>query len=207
MEAGVDFDFHAVFRQLAGLDSILQSGGRCNREGKREEGWVFIFETDEMPKSDMGIRSNITAAILREYEDITSVECIEDYYNRLFQYYDKNITQNSIASFGGNRFLTSIPFRSYAESFEYIKADTIGIVVDRTEDSHRLIGQLEVGNMGVRRKLQKYTVALSKYQFDELYKLGIVQDYSGVFVLGNNDYYDKSMGLVLNIDKDKNYIA
>lgn len=207
VEAGVDFDFHAVFRQLAGLDSILQSGGRCNREGKREEGWVFIFETDEMPKSDMGIRSNITAAILREYEDITSVECIEDYYNRLFQYYDKNITQNSIASFGGNRFLTSIPFRSYAESFEYIKADTIGIVVDRTEDSHRLIGQLEVGNMGVRRKLQKYTVALSKYQFDELYKLGIVQDYSGVFVLGNNDYYDKSMGLVLNIDKDKNYIA
>lgn len=207
VEAGVDFDFQVVFRELAGLDSILQSGGRCNREGKRKEGWVYVFETEDIPKGDMGIKANITSAIIQEYEDIASMECIRDYYNRLFQYYDKNILSNSIATFGGIRHLASIPFRSYAESFEYIKTDTIGIVVDRFEDSHRLIERLKSGDLSISHKLQRYTVAIYPYQYDELYKLGIIKNYSGVWVLENNDYYDEAMGLMVKTEHDKNYIV
>ncbi len=54
IEAGVDLDVHTVYRETAGLDSILQAGGRCNREGKRAMADVFIFDLADEAKEGSG---------------------------------------------------------------------------------------------------------------------------------------------------------
>ncbi|MGN0115402.1 MAG: CRISPR-associated helicase Cas3' [Acutalibacteraceae bacterium] len=197
IEAGVDFDFQAVFRQLSGLDSILQSGGRCNREGKYDCGDVYIFDTNEQLNNDMGLRVEIAKSLLNEHHDISSPECIEQYYERLYDFKSTKIEQNSIAKDASS--IDGIPFRSYAESFEFISDYTVGIVIDNNDEADELLQRLKYGDYSVKRKLQKYTVSLRKYEFDNAYKLGILQEFdSGIFVLANNSYYSEDVGLELD---------
>jgi len=205
VEAGVDFDFQAVFRQLAGLDSILQSGGRCNRDGNLDHGDVFIFEIDEKPKDDMKVRSSIVKDMLDKGNDISSEECIKEYYNRLFNFSDDVIEENTIAKkcSGFDR----IPFRTYAESFELIKDETISIVIDNCDETSDLLAQIRFGGKDARRKLQRFTVSLKLHgEFDNALKSGLIHDTGyGVYVLSNNDYYKDETGLDINYQPDYIY--
>lgn len=202
VEAGVDLDFEAVFRQLAGLDSILQSGGRCNREGRREIGDVYVFETDGTMSGDLQIRANITESLICEFDNIASTECIETYYNRLFDFYKERIEQNSIAK--DCKGIENVPFRKYAEDFDFIKDDTVGVVIDNCKESAELVNKLKYGDHSVKRKLQRYTVALKRHtEFEKAYSIGIVDDFgTGVYILTNPSYYNKETGLDLDMTQD-----
>lgn len=207
IEAGVDLDFEAVFRQLAGLDNILQAAGRCNRGGERDFGDVYVFETDDSLKGDLQIRANIARSLLEEYEDISSAECIEEYYNRLIYSNKNQIDNQSIACFNNVKCTCAgIPFRSYAQQFKFIKDDAIGVVVDNCEEAHELIVRLKNGDFSVKRSLQKYTVALKAHgEFDKALKSGIVDDFgTGVYILTSPENYNSETGL--DIDKSDDII-
>lgn len=209
VEAGVDLDFNTVFRQLSGLDSILQAGGRCNREGKDAKGYVYVFDIDETYRkgSDLAMRINKTKGLLKKYQDITSYDCIKEYYDGIFDFNQSRIAENSIAKYNeqsnsfdrqGLMLPYSIPFRSYAMQFEYISADTISIVIDDPNDQtcHKLVETLRNGDMSVRRALQKYSVSVYMNVFKDLYSQGVLKDHgTGIFILENQSYYNNETGL------------
>lgn len=199
VESGVDLDFEVVFRQLAGLDNILQSGGRCNREGKRECGEVFVFETDEKLRGDIKVRASIVKDMLDSGMDIDSDKSVKEYYRRIFKYNDEIIGDKTIAS--KTKRLDRIPFRTYSDEFNYIKEETVSVVINNNEETEKLLSQLEYGRKNVRRKLQRYSVCLKiKGEFDKALSLGLLHDTGkGIYVLADNSYYDKQTGL--DIDK------
>jgi CRISPR-associated endonuclease/helicase Cas3 len=96
IEAGVDIDFGSVIRYLAGLDSIAQAAGRCNRNGTRyEQGRVFIVnhKDENLDKlKDIKIGRDKTERVLEEYKanpkafdnDIIGLKSIESYYQYYF---------------------------------------------------------------------------------------------------------------------------
>lgn len=72
IEAGVDIDFGSAIRACAGLPSIAQTAGRCNRNGKREIGNVYIVNPkNENLKSlpEIQIGKDITDRVLADFKD------------------------------------------------------------------------------------------------------------------------------------------
>ena len=97
IEAGVDVDFGSVIRFVAGIDSIAQAAGRCNRNGKRALGKVFVVNPkDENIETlhDIQIGRDISNRILNEMnnpqaglpDDLIHPLVVERY----FQYYFYN---------------------------------------------------------------------------------------------------------------------
>lgn len=95
IEAGVDVDFGTVIRYLAGLDSIAQAAGRCNRNGLRESGKVLIVNPaseglDRLP--EIRLAQEVTKRVLREFQenpaafdhDLQSPKAMEWFYHYYF---------------------------------------------------------------------------------------------------------------------------
>lgn len=195
IEAGVDIDMSCVFREMMGLDSILQAGGRCNREGRREGAFTYVFELDEDEcGASSDERRDITRGLFKKYDDISKPDCILEYYDRLFFVRKEEIESNTISKECSR--IDGIPFRTYGENFRIIESATVSIAVDRDERSHQLMETLRSTGVTSSRKLQKYTCSVSQKEFEALVKQHAVDDYgSGIWCLTNTDYYDENTGI------------
>lgn len=195
IEAGVDLDAHSVFRELTGLDSVLQAGGRCNREGLRTEAVTFVFEyEDEGKKASGDERANITRELFRKYPKISCPQSIAEYYERLFFLKEEDIQKNVITRECHD--ISSIPFKSYAEGFELIDSHTVSIVVPRDKKSRELVEALRFTGYAAVRELQNYACSVSIPEWEDLVRQHAADDFrTGVYCLVNPDYYDEETGI------------
>ena len=208
IEAGVDLDFDLVFRELAGLDNLLQTAGRCNREGKKRNCKTYAFEFEEedlRPKSsEFIIKQSFCREALQKYGDAASPEAIEFYFNRLYAYTLDSMksmdfkTAFSPASCGIDGF--GFNYAQYARDFRLIDENTQPLVIVTEENREIVMPLLEAAAYGgttAVRQLQKYSISLRPYEFEELDRAGVVCGDKGIRYLGCERYYSRETGILL----------
>lgn len=207
IEAGVDLDFQTAFRECTGLDSILQTGGRCNREGRRKMGHVYIFEREGAKKHADDIKRTVTKSLLKEYEDIDSPECVQEYFRRVYECNGDKILSNSMHNFMQNQGLElnikSIPFRSYEAKL--IDSLDESVIVPENKEAVEMVNQMKFHGISrsLMRKIQKYTCSVPPKMMETLLKQGAIEEVSGgrnaggVFALINIKYYKTGTGIQL----------
>jgi CRISPR-associated endonuclease/helicase Cas3 len=209
VEAGVDVDFPTVYRALAGLDSMLQAGGRCNREGKRgrEESVVHLFESKR--KSPEIIRQNVAAAerVMRDFDDISEPEAIKEYFEFLY-YTLKDDGALDAKKILGEIESGSLPFASVAERFRIIENSEFTIYIPLSEGGELVETLKKFGpSKGLMRKLGQYAVGVYPRHFTELIASGAADILTeNTAVLRDPACYSENTGLAFGADEGREII-
>jgi CRISPR-associated endonuclease/helicase Cas3 len=213
IEAGVDVDFPVVYRALAGLDSIAQAAGRCNREGSlAEKGQVFIFVPPKSaPPGLLLFGEQACQLLLEDHRDDPLTPSQFALYFR--QYYAKACTNGGLDRKGILDLLADksdaaqckIQFRTAAERFQMIE-ETASILVpyrnptDENRDSRIYLKRLCSGELHreLLRQLQRFTVSVRPYQFEKLQKANELDEVvQGIWALRNETAYSDELGLLI----------
>lgn len=196
IEAGVDIDFPVVFRQEAGLDSVLQAAGRCNREGKQDVCTTYVFslaKEHNLPKG--GIQDGNNARLsLDTSSDWFAPETMSSYFRQLYcrnDSFDKKDMKHYLYD------VRNICFASAAKNFRLIE-DAGKTVVVCWENSMELVHVLLQNGPSylLMKKISKYCVNIYPRDFEALCKMGVVTEKrEGLFVVDYAQQYDKHIGL------------
>lgn len=226
VEAGVDVDFPLVYRELAGIDSLFQAAGRCNRngllmdaQGRHAKGDVQIFElldddgapdAQDMANNWLNRMKAIARQLIREHGDSLDGSMVPEFFRR--RYHAGNIVDNLDGTkvyrdLISDQLLidgfTTLSFRSYAERFRIISDDTTPVFVPWEAEGRRLLGELQRAEnpAAMVMRLQRYSVAVHPYVLSQLEAAGALETYGQVKVLRMEDdcrsFYSEEVGLLL----------
>lgn len=211
IEAGVDLDFPCVWRAHSGLGSIIQAGGRCNREGKMERrGQVIVFSLADgsRPFGNIARGCNATKMLLHKLSnkitDPTDPEVIAKYYRLYFKDIPDFDTE------GIEKDLTEDPedinFESAAERFKLIDDEgTFPVIVPYMEEGKALVRKIRNHEILTREdyhRMQEYSVSLRQGDYSTLLSHGNIEQIPWgedfISVLVDDNCYDSVAGVVIS---------
>lgn len=205
VEAGVDIDFPVVLRAMAGLDSIAQAAGRCNREGRLDTlGQVFVFNPEKPAPPGLLRQGEDTAKELLlsgKVSDPLTPKAFELFFQHLYSKGDNDkhgilpLEQKDAAS-------CEIQFRTVSSLFKLISDEGEAVVVPyvppgQTESPiDAWLSSLESteNENWAYRMLQRYIVNVPTTTFCEMSEAGYLESRAGFYLARD---YDQTTGLVL----------
>jgi CRISPR-associated helicase Cas3/CRISPR-associated endonuclease Cas3-HD len=218
VEAGVDIDFPVVYRELAGLEGIVQAAGRCNRERKLSAGKMFLFESADYSNRRRWYsqRADIARMLLRQFPAPLVLEAVQAYFQFFYRLGSsgKLDKYRILRNLNGAAENYSFQFKEIEELFRFIPQQTIPVVIpyDLTcrKTLHEAVNSLFPGSY--QRRLQRYTVAVYPLEFEQLKREGVLGSLGNTFfylqnrdgtVMGDlQEWYDEKTGLLLQPEEE-----
>ena len=218
VEAGVDLDFPVVFRALAGLDSIAQAAGRCNREGRSARGEVHVFVPPTSPPPGiLRQAADVTRSLFAKGEvDPLAPTSFDRFFRQLYWIRGDRLDKEGIRRLldhDGRSVELEYAFRTAASRFRLIDdRDRVSIVVrwpapDGDPKVESALRDLEHtgGRRDIFRLLQRAVVGVSRHHFLPLEVAGAVEEiHDRLYVQRDTSLYDNVLGLTVNLDTARN---
>lgn len=212
IEAGVDISFPTVLRAEAGLDSIAQAAGRCNRnrEWPVEACNVLIFSApDWKPPRELEGQAAAFREIARQHnDDLLGLDAVEDYFQQLYWLMGQDrLDRKDLLGLLAQSSFDGLPFETLAREFRVIQSSMRPVIVpydpeSGLEDSLAAEALRELDyTPRAARKLQSFLVQVPERPYVALCQAGAIQPirperYGEQFVrLVNPRLYDKRFGL------------
>ncbi len=223
IEAGVDISFPEVWRAMAGLDSVAQAAGRCNREGTMAGlGRTVVFEPAEhTAPREVRLLAEVAAGVLDRFEDPMALGAVQDYFRQL--YWTRGVAAFDSATLDGAPFpiLREIadkspgfgyPFEKIARAFRMIDDAMDAVIVpwrgeDGTDTSAtdllRRIAAMPRPLADDLRRLQQYTVPVPPRARAYWLGIGVLRAVhpalgDALLVFNDDSLYDAQTGVRLD---------
>jgi CRISPR-associated endonuclease/helicase Cas3 len=219
IEAGVDVSFPAVLRAEAGLDSIAQAAGRCNRnkEWDVDASEVLVFEPanpEWAPPKELKLFAEVFRSVERAHRnDLLAMEAVAAYFRELyFRLGDGRLDREDLLGLLRQADVGGLPLDTLARKFRVIRTTMRPVIVPFAPGGDREVPEVaatlrqlehaeQAGTAGAARRLQPWLVQVPEQAYRALWQSHAIapvapQKYGEQFVrLVNPRLYDPWCGL------------